>query len=57
MFALQNGKFLTGKHCTVVLGFTQHDKTEATSSLLLKLSQSIRQKLMEEIETAQTELA
>ena len=42
MFPLPNGKFLTGKHCAVVLGFTQPDKTEATSSLLLKLRQSIR---------------
>ena len=42
MFALPNGKFLTGKHCAVVLGFTQPDKAEATGSLLLKLRQSIR---------------
>ena len=42
MFALPNGKFLTGKHCAVVLGSTQPDKEEATSSLLLKLRQSIR---------------
>ena len=52
MFASRNGKFLTGKHCTVVPGFTHRDKTEATGSLLLKLSHSIRLKLMEEIETA-----
>ena len=42
MFALPNGKFLNGKHCAVVLGFTQPDKKEATSSLLLKLRQSVR---------------
>ena len=41
MFALPNGKFLTGKHCAAVLRFTQPDKTEATS-LLLKLRQAIR---------------
>ena len=42
MSALPNGKFLTGKQCAAVLGFTQPDMTEATSSLLLKLRQSIR---------------
>ena len=55
-FALTDDKFLTGKHCAVVLGFTQPDKTEATSSLLLKLRKSIRQ-IMKQIESAQTELA
>ena len=56
-FALTDDKFLTGKHCAVVLGFTQPDKREATSSLLLKLRKSIRQKIMKQIESAQTELA
>ena len=57
MFALSNGKFLTSKHCTVRRGLHSLSGLKQPVVYLSKLGHSISYKQIEEIETAQAELA
>ena len=54
---LSNGKFLTSKHCAVGLGLRSLTGLKQPVVYLSKLRHSVSYKQMEEIQTAQTELA
>ena len=57
MFALSKGKFLTSKHCAIGLGLHSLTGLKQPVVYLSKLGHSISNKQIEEIETAQAELA
>ena len=57
MFALGNGKFWSSKHCAVRLGLHSLTGLKQPVVYLSKLGHSISYKQMEEMETAQAELA